>query len=302
MERTLFSGRASLIAGLLWLCWSGVDVRADQYERLIKTDPAVNQVDGELNRAYKMVQSSVSAAQGLHIRNSQRAWLAALENSLERTSPAQRREIALQWVSSRTLQLRAVLGTDEARKHSDTASPHKTSRPTVASTPPPAQTATPKSNSQPPNTPQNSVKSSSNDADPFGAVAKTLASMTKNRGSLNVCTGDFLSEATELLTPVSLRIRDEIEVALDKVGQFKIITRARLDELQKEGNFQAGSLLKPGTDVGKVAVEGVEAIVRGRYYPTTGGVDVFVELVWLESGVMRKEKAFMPILKTDLSR
>lgn len=129
--------------------------------------------------------------------------------------------------------------------------------------------------------------------DPFDVLAARLAELAEGK-EWRVGVGNFVFENTELMSPFSAMLRDELEVSLNRQGRFKVVTRDRLADLQNEGKFQSRDLLEPGTGVEKVSVEGIEAIVRGRFYASASGVTVFTELVWLEGGNVRKAKVELP--------
>ncbi len=129
--------------------------------------------------------------------------------------------------------------------------------------------------------------------DPFEALAASLTGLVENK-TVSVGVGNFAFENTELLSPFSVLLRDELEVAIGKLGNFKLVTRDRIADLQNEGKFQARDLLEPGTGVSKVSVEGIQGIIRGRFYAAPNGVSVFAELVWLEGGTVQKCKVELP--------
>jgi hypothetical protein len=126
--------------------------------------------------------------------------------------------------------------------------------------------------------------------DPFIAIASQLTSLLGEKKEVSVGVGNFAFQDTDLLSPFSALLRDELEVALNKTAGFKVVTRDRIADLQNEGKFQMRDLLEPGTAVEKVSVKGIQAIVRGRFYASAAGVSVFTELVWLEGGHVEKTK------------
>jgi Domain of unknown function (DUF4384) len=130
--------------------------------------------------------------------------------------------------------------------------------------------------------------------DPFDAIATQLTSLLGEKKAVSVGVGNFAFQDTDLLSPFSALLRDELEVALNKTNGFKVVTRDRIADLQNEGKFQMRDLLEPGTAVEKVSVKGIEGIVRGRFYVSGSGVSVFTELVWLEGGNVEKTKVTLP--------
>jgi hypothetical protein len=129
--------------------------------------------------------------------------------------------------------------------------------------------------------------------DPFQKLAADLASGSPNE-KVNVGVGNFAYENTDLLSPFSSMLRDELEIALGKTGKFKVVTRDRLADLQIEGKFQGKGILEPGTGVEKVTIEGVKGIIRGRFYVTGDEVTIYAELAWLEGGEIKKARIAIP--------
>jgi hypothetical protein len=130
-------------------------------------------------------------------------------------------------------------------------------------------------------------------SDPFAKLATELAESAPAE-EVNIGVGNFAYENTDLLSPFSSMLRDELEIALGETGKFKVVTRDRLADLQMEGKFQGKGVLEPGTGVEKVSIEGVKGIVRGRFYYTGDEVTVFAELAWLEGGEIKKARLAIP--------
>jgi len=132
--------------------------------------------------------------------------------------------------------------------------------------------------------------------DPFKKLASDLAAESPP-GQVNVGVGNFAYENTDLLSPFSSMLRDELEIALGETGKFKVVTRDRLADLQMEGKFQGKGILEPGTGVEKVTIEGVKGIIRGRFYATGDEVTVYAELAWLEGREINKARLAIPLLQ-----
>lgn len=137
---------------------------------------------------------------------------------------------------------------------------------------------------------------------PWDRIATSLAMQAGNTPVVPLHVGvlDFFFEDTEVTSPFSSYLRGELEKSLVKTKRFTAITRSRLADLQLEGKFQASSVAKPGTANKKVAIEGVDAMVRGRFYSKDGKVTVQAELVWLDGGLVVRsseiiEEASIPV-------
>jgi hypothetical protein len=128
-------------------------------------------------------------------------------------------------------------------------------------------------------------------AGPYAGLAEELARHVASGVALGV--GAFLYEDTESSTPFSSLLRQELETELSRRG-LRIVARERLGELELEGRFQQQGLLTPGTAVEAVRLDGVQAIVRGRFYYQFPSVRIFAEVVRLEGGEVRKASASIP--------
>ena len=129
--------------------------------------------------------------------------------------------------------------------------------------------------------------------DVFSNLAVDLSSGLAGE-MINVGVGNFAYENTDLLSPLSSLLRDELEIALSKTGKFKVVTRDRLADLQMEGKFQGKSVLEAGSGVSKVSIEGIKGIVRGRFYASGDEITIFAELAWLEGGEIKKARISIP--------
>jgi hypothetical protein len=97
-----------------------------------------------------------------------------------------------------------------------------------------------------------------------------------------------------MLSPYSSMLKDELSMALPKAGKFEVITRERLADLQNEGKFQAKDIVEPGTEAKKVQIEGVQGIVRGRFYYKPPNLTIYAEIAYLDGGEIRKVKTIIP--------
>jgi hypothetical protein len=125
--------------------------------------------------------------------------------------------------------------------------------------------------------------------DPYRNLADQLAAYVKNE-TVEVSVVNFVYEDTDLMSPFSSLLREELESVLPQTGKFKVITRSRLADLQYEDKFQAQQAFNPDGNTRGLKIRAVKALVRGRFaykYPT---VTVWAELAWLEGGEVQKAK------------
>lgn len=132
--------------------------------------------------------------------------------------------------------------------------------------------------------------------DPFEKLATTLAKqIPDSTAPIRLGVGNFVYSDTPMMSPLSAVIREELEIALPQTGKVRVITRSNLGDLELEGEFQASDLVEPGTTVEKIAIEGVEGIVRGRFVTDGKTVTLYTEIAWLKDGSVTKSKVSWPI-------
>ena len=134
----------------------------------------------------------------------------------------------------------------------------------------------------------------SGSGDPYASLAEALAKAAGGTGKVNVGVGNFLYEDTDLLSPYSAMLKDELSMGLSKEGKFTVITRERMADLQNEGKFQGKDIVEPGTEAKKVQIEGVQGIIRGRFYYKPPNLTIYAEIAYLDGGEIRKVKTIIP--------
>ena len=138
------------------------------------------------------------------------------------------------------------------------------------------------------------TRSSGSSVDPYLSLAEALANAAGGNGKVNVGVGNFLYEDTDLLSPYSAMLKDELSMGLSKEGKFTVITRERMADLQNEGKFQGKDIVEPGTEAKKVQIEGVQGIIRGRFYYQPPNLTIYAEIAYLDGGEVHKVKVVIP--------
>ncbi|MCE9588117.1 MAG: DUF4384 domain-containing protein [Verrucomicrobia bacterium] len=138
------------------------------------------------------------------------------------------------------------------------------------------------------------ARSSGSSGDPYLSLAEALANAAGGNGKVNVGVGNFLYEDTDLLSPYSAMLKDELSMGLSKEGKFTVITRERMADLQNEGKFQGKDIVEPGTEAKKVQIEGVQGIIRGRFYYQAPNLTIYAEIAYLDGGEVHKVKVVIP--------
>ena len=136
--------------------------------------------------------------------------------------------------------------------------------------------------------------------DPYQEVLDEWAAELGEK-TVRVGVGNFPFNDTDAAVPISSRVADEIETRLSKNPRFRVITRRNIRELEQEKKFQGHSIFDPGVEAPDVKVDAIDVILRGRIYPTEKGVELFAEMVMLDSGEVRKSKVMVPAAGTVLT-
>lgn len=133
--------------------------------------------------------------------------------------------------------------------------------------------------------------------DPFSALIEDLSlSISFGKEPIRLGVGNFLYQDTEMMSPFSSKLREEMEMKLSQSKGIEVVTRDRISELEDEAQFQKEyGLVEPGTKVDKLTIKGIEGIVRGRFYVEGDSVVIYTEVAWLQGGKVDKTKTVCPL-------
>lgn len=133
--------------------------------------------------------------------------------------------------------------------------------------------------------------------DPFSKLGEdVISSLSIETTPVRLGVGNFLYKDTEMMSPFSSRIREEIEMKLSQNKGIEVVTRDRISELEDEVQFQKSyCLVEPGTKVNDLKIKGIEGIIRGRFYVEGKNVVIYTEVVWLSGGKVDKMKTVCPL-------
>lgn len=127
--------------------------------------------------------------------------------------------------------------------------------------------------------------------DAFERLVYSLISRLPDKDKpINLCIAQFKDNDSSTTGELSTFIREELETAFSKNRKVQVITRSNLDQLELEAEFQDSDLVERSTTVSKVAVQGVEGIVRGRFVVDGNNIILYAEIIWLESGSVIKDR------------
>lgn len=105
-----------------------------------------------------------------------------------------------------------------------------------------------------------------------------------NGKKLNIAVGSFNYENTDLQSSFSSVLEKEMEMGLVASGKVNVISRKRLAEDHVKDGVSSYKTLEPNSKIQKNNMAGVNAILRGRFYPSGGGVKVEAELAEVGDG------------------
>jgi hypothetical protein len=140
-----------------------------------------------------------------------------------------------------------------------------------------------------------SLSSLQAEAGSYSDLAQDLSAQISASNSVRVGVGEFVYADTLQQSAYSSLLREELETALAGTGQFEIITRDRIADLQLEADFQRKSFIEDSSEAKELKIAGVDGIVRGRFFYNYPDVTIFAELAWLENGKVNKAKVTIPV-------
>ena len=133
--------------------------------------------------------------------------------------------------------------------------------------------------------------------DPFPKLIEDLnLSISSEKEPIRLGVGNFLYQDTEMMSPFSSKLREEIEMKLSQCNGIEVVARNRLSDLEEEAQFQKEyDFIEPGTKVDHLKINGIEGIVRGRFYVEGDHVVIYTEVAWLQGGKVDKTKTVCPL-------
>lgn len=133
--------------------------------------------------------------------------------------------------------------------------------------------------------------------DPFSKLAGDLSSSIPiKKKFVRLGVGNFLYQGTEMMSPFSAKLREEMEMKLAKKDRIEVVIRDRISDLENEIEFQKYyDIADPGSKIEKLAIKGVDGIVRGQFYVEDSNVVVYSEVAWLDGGRIDKAKTVCPL-------
>lgn len=119
---------------------------------------------------------------------------------------------------------------------------------------------------------------------------------TQDKSQIKAAIGDFPcgNPDHEGMSAVSAAIRENLGEAAARNKRIKLITRERLGELIAEKKLQSTDIVDPES-VSEVKIEGIDAIIRGRYYYEFPKITVRAEMVRLSDGAVFPFACELPV-------
>lgn len=94
--------------------------------------------------------------------------------------------------------------------------------------------------------------------DPFSKLAGDLSSSIPiKKKFVRLGVGNFLYQGTEMMSPFSAKLREEMEMKLAKKDRIEVVIRDRISDLENEIEFQKYyDIADPGSKIEKLAIKG----------------------------------------------
>ena len=116
-------------------------------------------------------------------------------------------------------------------------------------------------------------------------IAEMADSITwEENQRLRISIGNFNYLASQTASPFAVHLVDEVDSALVADKRFKVIAREELDKILKEHDLQITDIIDQTTTVRIGKIEGVDAILHGRYGERGNGVYISAKIILVERG------------------
>ena len=132
----------------------------------------------------------------------------------------------------------------------------------------------------------------------YSALAIDFANKI-NEKHVRISIGNFFYQDSEMMSAYSALLKNELKIALGEQENFRIIARDNLKDIMKEKRFQSLGLMDPSAKTTKISIDGIDAILRGRFFYKNRIVTLYPELVTLKDGSILSNSIEIPDFKIN---
>ncbi len=129
-------------------------------------------------------------------------------------------------------------------------------------------------------------------SDYVGRAVNQLAPSGNNY--LTVSLGTFSMAEKSISTEFSIYLAENLELALTNDGRFNVFAKDRLDEIFDAQRLSISGIMKKSTEIDPGQLQGLQATLNGRYFERGNNIEVYLELLDIESGTTKKIKIDIP--------
>ncbi len=137
---------------------------------------------------------------------------------------------------------------------------------------------------------------------PYAPIVNAFAEKIGKNDVIRISIGDFVYQNSNAMSAYSALIQNELRLLFGLSKQFKVISRENLGEILKEKRFQTLDIMNPTTKTSNISIEGIDCIVRGRFFFQYPSLKLFVELLKLDGGEILSESLDISVenIHTDI--
>ncbi len=110
---------------------------------------------------------------------------------------------------------------------------------------------------------------------------------------IKIAVGDFNYAETDMQSRLSTVLEEDLRSELERSGMVAVVSRQEISEMAKSGALSSKSL-QPDIVVQPSLTSDLSAIVRGRFYNTSNGVQVNAQVTMLDHGSIENTKFQVP--------
>lgn len=106
--------------------------------------------------------------------------------------------------------------------------------------------------------------------------------------------GPFYYQDKELTSEFSGYLSNTLEVILSKHPKFQVFPKDKIEEIMQAQKLSLSGLIRDDKKLEMGVMEGWQAAVSGRYFITTTGIELFLKLLDLQTGIAKQTKINLP--------
>ncbi len=123
----------------------------------------------------------------------------------------------------------------------------------------------------------------------YTPLVNAFAEKIEKNNVIRISIGNFVYQNSDAMSAYSALLQNELREIFGKSDKFKIIARENFSEILKEKRFQTSDIMSPTSKATKISIDGIDGVIRGRFFFKYPTIKLFVELLKLDGGEILTE-------------